>query len=111
MRKIDPGVELGPANKYENPDGDSPDPGFAPLVIMVAAVTIGYLAKTAFELWENYKYCGLIVDLRKDPVQVIENTNLARGTLLVVNADGSTKLHTPENESALQQILTQVLAK
>jgi hypothetical protein len=113
IRDFDTTLNFGDERDYTPPDGegDPPDPGFAPLAIMVGAITLGYLSKVAFELWEEYQYGGLIIDLRKAPYELKENSALERGHVIIIGEDGKIDQLKPENVAALERILEKVSLK
>ena len=86
-----------------------PDPGFAPLVIIVGALVLGYVAKIAFGLWGEYSYGGLIVDTRKMPIEIREHRALARGHIVIIKPDGTPVNFQPKDETDLERILKEVL--
>jgi hypothetical protein len=87
-----------------------PDPGFAPLVVIVGTLVVGYIAKISYGLWEDYNYGGLIVDASKNPIEIREHPALERGHVVVIKADGSIENLQPNNETELERILSNALS-
>jgi len=105
-------LDLPPAKPFTPPREETdtyPDPGFAPLVIIVGAVVVGYVARLSFGLWGEYQYGGLIVDATKSPVEIREHRALARGHILVIKPDGSSENFQPNDETELERILKKAL--
>jgi hypothetical protein len=88
------------------------DPNFSPLIIVVAALTSGYLATTVFRLWSDVKYGGIVIDARASELLVKENQALPRGTVIVVGAEkDKVQEFTPKDETELGSILKSVIGK
>jgi hypothetical protein len=109
------GEALQGASKYEPAPGqkfNSTDPNFSPLIFVVAVLTVDYLAKTIFGLWNDAKFPGLIVDVR-DPeaIVVTENQALRRGTVIVIGVDKDKVIEfTPKDEREAGALLEKFLS-
>ena len=103
------------STRYQPPPGEeqnTTDPNFAPLIILVAALTTGYLASTVFRLWGDVKYGGIVIDARASEVLVKENQALPRGTVIVIGAQkDSVQEFTPKDETELGNILKSVIGQ
>jgi hypothetical protein len=99
-------------NKYDpNPSeqGTSTDPNFAPLIVIVAVMVVGYLAKTIVNLWQQVHYGGLVIDARGNDIVVKENQALPGGVVVIITADNKVQEFTPKDESELGKILKTTL--
>lgn len=76
--------------------------------IFVGAVLLAYLAKVIMSLRRDMVYGGIIIDLRREPVEITTDKALSGGVILVIGADGNYTLYDRaeiENPSALVEVL------
>jgi hypothetical protein len=109
------GSALPASAKYEPPAGeksDNADPNFAPLVVLVAVLSAGYLAETIFGLWRQAHYPGLILSANSSGEFTLRpSQSLPGGTVVVVKLDGKTEIVTATKESDLAKVLETALGK
>ena len=106
-------VPVGESRKFEPPPEnreDYPDPAFSPLIVLVAAFTIAYLARVVFRLWRQANIVGVIIDVRGPELKVQINESLEAGHVIVIG-NVAAKEFVPKNEDELAEILVRILDK
>lgn len=81
------------------------DQQFEPLMLVAAAMSLGFLIQRVARVWQDSKHPGgLIVDARKIPPQLIETKALTRGEVLVLWRDKTESYLDDRRDEALETI-------
>ncbi len=84
--------ETRPFTPPDDQKAEYVDAAFEPLVVLVGAVALGYLAQVTMKLIKDAKHGGLIIDTRGEVLEIREHPALDQGTVLTVGKDGNNKL-------------------
>jgi hypothetical protein len=81
------------------------DAQFEPFMILVAAVSVGFLIKRISDVWLDHSRAGgQVIDVRKGTIEVRRAPYLNRGTLVLVT-DNEQAVYAPEqHDEALEAI-------
>jgi hypothetical protein len=71
--------------------------GIAVIPIILGAIAVIGLAKAIKSFIDDMKV-GMVIDARGEKVTVTKDNSLGRGTVLLINKDGSLRLENPDSE-------------
>lgn len=84
---------------------DYADAQFEPMMMMVAAVSVGFLIKRISDVWLDHKRDGgQLVDTRGENMSIRWAPHLKRGTLVIVSND-DTKVYKPQDHDQALNVL------
>jgi hypothetical protein len=122
MTQDDLAVEQQRADKHLSVESVSPmepssealeEARFIETVVVIAAVTVGLIAKRIVDDWLKNKEQGLQIDTRTVPPTISMLANVPRGFLVLIGKDGSAEVHKAEYEKGedLAPLLAQYLTQ
>lgn len=77
------------------------DSSFEPLLLIKGTILLVTLAKEIVSLHKKIKKGGIIIDTRRDPPLIREERTLEYGYIILIDADGETKLQKPAENKLL----------
>jgi len=86
--------------RQQGADADFPsdaERGFAVVPIILGAIAVLGLAKAIKSFIDDMKV-GTVIDARGDQIKVTKDKALGRGTVVMINKDGSLRLENPDAE-------------
>ena len=86
-------------------------PEFEPLTIISGILTLIVIVRKVVRLVIDKKRGGVIIDIRKDPIMIIEERALDRGEIVVIGTDGKSQHFESSNYSNIPVWIKKILKR
>lgn len=96
-----------PADVQEIEDSDAK----GVLYIIVGAVVLTYLAKAILALRRDIVHGGVVIDLRRDPVEIETDKGLSGGVILVIAPDGKHTLYERDEIESPTELINALISE